>query len=153
MTLCPQLRRLMAEHQRWLSQCERRGGEGDAACAARLLALWDGEIAAHLRVEEEVLLPELSRRIPESDAALVFTLGDHVVLRRMARELRTAWPGEQAGLLLEFTGKLAEHAAFEERTLFPILQENLGTARLAGFESELATTPATKTPPRRGAAR
>ena len=149
MTLCPQLRRLQAEHQRWLAQCERRGDEGDAPFAARLLTLWDGEIAAHLRVEEEVLLPELSRRIPESDAALVFTLGDHVVLRRMARELRTAWPGEQAGLLIEFTGKLAEHAAFEERTLFPILQDNLGTQRLAAVADELVAAPAARKLPRR----
>jgi len=142
--LCPQLRRLKAEHQRWLEQGARRGqagggsGETDAAWAARLLALWDGEIAAHLRAEEEVLLPELSRRIPESDAVLVFTLGDHVVLRRLARELREAGPGARAGLLLQFTQKLAEHAAFEEQTLFPILQAEVGTARLAGVEGELA---------------
>ena len=139
MALCLQLRRLQAEHQRWLAQSGRRRSEPDAAWTARVLALWETEIVAHLRVEEEVLLPELSRRIPESDAVLVFTLGDHVVLRRMARELRSAWPGEQATLLLEFTARLAEHAAFEERTLFPILQEHLGTAGLARFESELVS--------------
>jgi iron-sulfur cluster repair protein YtfE (RIC family) len=147
--LCPQLRRLEAEHHRWLAQCGRRGGEPDAEWTARLLALWDAELAAHLRVEEEVLLPELSRRIPESDAVLVFTLGDHVALRRMARALRTAWPGEQAALLLEFTARLAEHTAFEEQTLFPILQENLGTARLAGIGSELVTGQPVEKGPRR----
>jgi iron-sulfur cluster repair protein YtfE (RIC family) len=146
--LCPQLRRLQAEHQRWLLQSGRRavpGGQGgretDAAWAARLLALFDGEIVAHLRSEEEVLLPELSRRIPESDAVLVFTLGDHVVLRRLARALREAAPDALGALLLQFTGKLAEHAAFEEETLFPILQTEVGTARLAGVEGELAAQP------------
>lgn len=96
-----------------------------------------------------MLLPELSRRLPASDAALVFTLGDYVALRRMVREVRAAWPGEQAALLLEFTARLAEHAAFEQRTLFPILQANLGTARLAGFESELVTDAAARKSPRR----
>ena len=57
----------------------------------------------------------------------------------MARALRCAWPGERASLILEFTAKLAEHAAFEEKTLFPILQENLGTARLAGIDSEMVS--------------
>jgi iron-sulfur cluster repair protein YtfE (RIC family) len=142
--LCPQLQRLQAEHRAFVAQCGRQGSERDAAWTARLLALWDTEIVPHLRVEEEVLLPELSRRIPESDASLVFTLGDHVVLRRLARELRSAWPGEQAALLLEFAARLAEHAAFEERTLFPILQENLGTARLAAFASELAIDQTTR---------
>jgi hemerythrin-like domain-containing protein len=88
-----------------------------------------------------VLLPELSRRIPESDAVLVFTLGDHVVLRRLARELREAAPDGLSALLLQFTSKLAEHAAFEEQTLFPILQTEVGTERLAGVEGELAAQP------------
>lgn len=44
-------------------------------------------------------------------------------------------------------------AAFEEKTLFPILQENLGTARLAGIDNEMVSTQRVekmKPSPRRG---
>jgi iron-sulfur cluster repair protein YtfE (RIC family) len=136
--LCPALRSLSADHARWLAAVERREREDEASRAARLLALWEGEILPHCRGEEEVLLPELARRIPEADAVIVFTLGDHVVLRGLVRELRGAAAsgcGEVAGRLAR---KLAEHVAFEERTLFPALQETLGCDRVAALATEMA---------------
>ena len=42
------------------------------------------------RAEEEVLLPELTHRVSEAAALVVFTLGDQMVLRRLVRELRAA---------------------------------------------------------------
>ncbi len=140
MTLCPELRRLSAEHARWLSEVERWEREDQASRSARLLALWDAEILPHCRAEEEVLLPELARRISEADALIVFTLGDHVVLRRLVRELREAEGPERFAAIEGFERKLAEHVDFEERTLFPGLQETLGCDRLAGFAADLAAT-------------
>ncbi len=137
MTLCPQLRRLSAEHARWLAEIERRAAEDPASRGARLLALWDAEILPHCRVEEDVLLPELAKRLSEADATVVFTLGDHVVLRRLARELRASDGPARATALAELERKLADHAAFEERTLFPALQETLGCDRLAALAPEL----------------
>jgi iron-sulfur cluster repair protein YtfE (RIC family) len=135
-TLCPQLRRLVAEHARWRADVGRRAGSA-ADRAARLLALWEAEILPHCRAEEDVLLPELARRLSEADATVVFTLADHVALRRLARELRDA-PGDgRGGALAAFEGKLAEHAEFEERTLFPALQEKLGCDRLAALAPEI----------------
>jgi hypothetical protein len=98
-----------------------------------------------------VLLPELSRRIPEADAVIVFTLGDHVVLRRLVRELREASGparGEGADRLAR---KLAEHLEFEEQTLFPAVQESLGCERLAALARELATPETESTLPQLGA--
>jgi hemerythrin-like domain-containing protein len=135
-TLCPQLRRLQAEHARWLAAL---GHEGDAHRAARLLALWEEEIQPHCRREEEVLLPELSRRIPEADAVIVFTLGDHVVLRRLVRELRETCEPERGEAADRLAHKLVEHLEFEEKTLFPAAQESLGCDRLAALARELAT--------------
>lgn len=134
---CAELRRLSAEHARWLAEVARLVREDEADLASRLLALWDGEILPHCRGEEDVLLPELARRISEADALIVFTLGDHVVLRRLARELRAA-PGPARAAAAGLARKLEEHVAFEERTLFPALQETLGCVRLAGLANEMA---------------
>ncbi len=138
MNLCPQLRRLQAEHSRWLAGCGRRGGEAEADHAARLLALWDAEILPHCRAEEDVLLPELARRLSEADAVVMFTLADHVALRHLVRALRHAAPSERSVSIEALGRKLAEHAAFEERTLLPAAQESLGCDRLAALGGELA---------------
>lgn len=138
MNLCPELRRLSAEHARWLARIARQAREDDASHAARLVALWDAEVLPHCRAEEDVLLPDLARRVSEADALIVFTLSDHVALRRLVRELRAAEGPARSAALASLEQKLAEHLAFEERTLFPALQETLGCDRLAALGSELA---------------
>jgi hemerythrin HHE cation binding domain-containing protein len=134
-TPCPELRRLSAEHARWLAELARREGEDRAS---RLLALWDGEILPRCRSEEDVLLPELACRLSEADAVIVFTLGDHLVLRRLARRLRASQGAARAEAAAALVRKLEEHVSFEERTLFPALQEALGCTRLSGLSKELA---------------
>jgi hypothetical protein len=134
-TLCPQLRRLSADHARWLVELARPAGVDGGG--ARLLALWDVEIQPHCRAEEEVLLPELARRLSEADAVIVFTSGDHLVLRRLVRDLRNATGPTAAVAAAALAGKLAEHIHFEERTLLPALQETLGCDRLGELQGEL----------------
>jgi iron-sulfur cluster repair protein YtfE (RIC family) len=136
--LCPELRRLSAEHARWLARIARQVQEDEASHAARLVALWDAEVLPHCRAEEDVLLPDLARRVSEADALIVFTLGDHVALRRLVRELRAAEGQARSAALASLELKLVEHLAFEERTLFPALQETLGCDRLAALGGELA---------------
>ncbi len=159
MNLCPELRCLSAEHARWLAEIEREAPEGGPDRAARLLALWDAEILPHCRAEEDVLIPELARRLSEADATVVFTLGDHVVLRRLARELRAADGAARAATIAALERKLVEHARFEERTLFPALQDALGCSRLAALAREITKQeprhpvdgpPATNAPGKKG---
>ena len=137
MKLCPQLRRLSGEHGRWLAELARSGPGGEEGRAARLLRLWDAEILPRCRLEEEVLIPELARHLSEADAVVVFTLGDHVALRALARELRRARGVERGKALVALERKLAQHVGFEERTLFPVLQETLGCEELARLAAEL----------------
>ena len=132
MNLCPELRRLQAEHARWLEELGVEEGRED-----RLLALWEEEILPHCRREEEVLVPELSRRIPEADASILLALSDHVGLRRLARELRAARGPERREVAARLARRLAEHVAFEERTLFAAAQAELGSERLAALGREL----------------
>ena len=138
MNLCPELRRFQAEHARWLAELAGWGPGTEAGDAARLLALWEDEILPRCRRVEDVLLPELARRIPEADAVIVFTLGDHVVLRGLVRELRGAPEPGCREVAARLGRKLLEHLAFEERTLFPAVQETLGCDRLAALGSELS---------------
>ena len=137
MNLCPELRRLQTEHARWLAELAARAPGAEAGEAARLLALWEEEILPRCRRVEDVLLPELARRIPEADAVIVFTLGDHVVLRGLVRELRGAAEPERREVAARLGKKLAEHLAFEEGSLFPAAQEALGCDRLAALGCEL----------------
>jgi hypothetical protein len=135
---CPELRRLSAQHASWLAEVAALGGGNGSDRASRLLDLWDREILPHCRAEEDVLLPELACMVSEADALVVFTLGDHVVLRRLARELRAAEGAERLAAAVALARKLEEHVAFEERTLFPALQDTLGCVRLAGLAKEIA---------------
>jgi Hemerythrin HHE cation binding domain len=143
-SLCPQLRRLSADHARWLEALARPASAGGGG--AWLLALWDAEIQPHCRAEEEVLLPELARRLSEADAVIVFTSGDHMVLRGLVRDLRKATGPACAAAAAAFAGKLADHLTFEERTLLPALQETLGCDRLAELQVELTEAGSSRIP-------
>ncbi len=138
MTLCPQLRRLSAEHARWAENFAGWEGTAEEDRCSRLLALWQLEILPHCRAEEDVLLPELTRRLSETDAVIVFTLSDHVTLRRLARELEEANDSQRPAARGALERKLLEHTEFEERTLFPAIQEALGCDRIARLGPELA---------------
>lgn len=144
MSLCPQLRRLSADHARWLGELARSANAHGSG--ARLLALWDAEIQPHCRAEEEVLLPELARRLSEADAVIVFTSGEHMVLRRLVRDLRNATGPAAAVAAAALAGKLAEHLHFEERTLLPALQETLGCDRLGELQGELTEAGSSRRP-------
>jgi hemerythrin HHE cation binding domain-containing protein len=143
-SLCPPLRSLSADHARWLAALARpTGADGGGA---RLVALWDAEIQPHCRAEEEVLLPELGRRLSEADAVIVFTLGDHLVLRRLVRDLRSATGPAAALAATALAARLAEHFHFEERTLLPALQETLGCDFLCELQGELNEAGSSQTP-------
>lgn len=144
MTLCPQLRRLSADHARWLAALARPASADEGG--ARLLALWDAEIQPHCRAEEEVLLPELARRLSEADAVVVFTTGDHLVLRRLVRDLRSATGRAAVEAAAALAEKLAEHFQFEERTLLPALQETLGCDLLGALQDELTQADFSRSP-------
>jgi hypothetical protein len=135
--LCPQLGRLAVDHPRWLARIERRSGEDEARYAARILALWEEEVLPRCRVEEEVLLPELTRQLSASDAVVVFAMGDHLVLRQLVREARAAEGPAQSQALEALASRLAEHLRFEDRILFPQLQATLGCLRLSALAGEM----------------
>lgn len=95
------------------------GSDLDRAATA-FLALFARETMAHMRYEEEQLFPLLDPDDRTQREYLLRALGEHAGLHRLAAALRHAPTPEvanTAGSLLQ------EHVRFEERALFPLLEE------------------------------
>lgn len=139
---CAALRRLAAEHRR-AEEAAHRFREAAASPhpleeeTRRFLRVWRHVVVPHHRKEEEVLLPDLARRIPEGDALILLPLADHVVLRRLVREIERSPEPRRRELADELVERLAEHTRFEEESLYPALEETLGRARLTEIAGEL----------------
>jgi hemerythrin-like domain-containing protein len=101
------------------------------------LEVWRVEIEPHFRAEEEIVLPAFSQAVAVEDPRIVRTLSEHVALRRAVRDLERA-EGEQRQILAEAIGlALEDHIRFEERVLFPAIEEALEGPRLAELAREL----------------
>ena len=127
------LRGLSDDHHRALvlaRELRRAGsaepGERPEQLAARIRAQFEAELEPHFRVEEDVLLPALSRR---GETELVErTLQDHERLRSWVR-------GEWSGSTAQEIGALLErHVRFEERELFPSAEARLTESELRSVE-------------------
>lgn len=87
--------------------------------SARVVSCFAAELEPHFVIEEQELLPQLTRA---GDAALVAqTLAEHAGLRTLADRLRTP----DATALADFAELLSAHVRFEERELFEALQERI----------------------------
>jgi hypothetical protein len=106
---------------------------GEAVAAFR--RAWEAEIQPHFRLEEEILLPELARVLPADDPLIIRTLVEHVALRRAAADLFDAPDPARAG---EAARLLHDHIRFEERVLFPTVEERLEGQALAAVGEALA---------------
>jgi len=119
------LQPLSREHHTALTlakACERAVLSGDAAqvelaCQGAIRAFSD-ELETHFQLEEQTLLPLLNS--PETQPLAVRTLGDHRQLHDLLAGLQLA----NVAALDSFGKCLAAHVRFEERELFPAL-ENL----------------------------
>lgn len=147
MRRCDLFRALSREHRRVIREAGRLCRALERPTSSRravdaFLAMWATEMVPHQRKEEEVLIPELSARVAECDPLVVLTVVDHVVLRRLVREMGAAPAEQMASLAARVARKVAEHAQFEEHTLFPALAATLGPTRLQQLDRELcAHTP------------
>jgi len=102
--------------------CERAAQSGDAAmvnsACQRAIRAFSAELEPHFKIEESALLP-LLRGTGES-LLVQRTLSDHQKLRGLAKVLNQ----NDTGALHEFGKCLSAHVRFEERELFPAI-ENL----------------------------
>jgi len=135
MNRSPQLRDLSEQHHHGLVAARhmRLAGQGDRPLfetLAEFLSAWRREIRSHFRSEEDVLLPHFARVVPADDPLIVRTLTEHVAFRRSILELRLAGEEATVAMAMQIGQALDDHIRFEERELFPAIEEALGEERL-----------------------
>lgn len=124
------LQPLSRDHLKSLLAAKRLRNATDAAVAGQdFLAFWESEGRRHFRVEEEVLLPGWALHRPVDRVAVARMLEEHLAIRRGA--LRAV--GAEASLeeLRDLGRLLDDHVRFEERELFPMVEQALEPDDLA----------------------
>jgi hemerythrin-like domain-containing protein len=129
----PELAQLSRDHHVALEAAlllRRAGDENLAAAVERFTEFWRERGERHFEIEEELLLPAVG----EEDAEWA---GHAARVRREHGEIRTrsAQISGDLAAARELGELLNDHVRFEERTLFPLLEERLSRAAL----SELGT--------------
>lgn len=118
------LRSLSRDHHQALVIAQRMQRTDDAAeAAAAFLEFWTREGERHFRIEEEVLLPLWASLGNVDDEAAARLSREHLAIRSAALELASQTP--PSARLHALGAELAAHVRFEERELFPLIEEDL----------------------------
>jgi iron-sulfur cluster repair protein YtfE (RIC family) len=143
----PELRTLSEDHHHGLVQARklRRATEADGADSAeaavkRFLDFWQRDTSLHFRKEEEVLLPVIARYGGDlSREPLLEMIEDHVRIRGLVMQLSDEAIGGIVRLetLHEIGERLEAHIRFEERVVFPLIEESLSKAALTELAARL----------------
>jgi hemerythrin-like domain-containing protein len=123
------LRPLSREHLVALLTAKRlKEATGLEEATRAFLEFWEQEGAHHFRVEEEVLLPNWALHSEVERNGVARMLEEHLAIRREALRLdageATLEDARELGVLLH------DHVRFEERELFPLVEEALDAASL-----------------------
>jgi hemerythrin-like domain-containing protein len=123
------LRPLSREHLNALLASKRLREAGNLAEAAQaFLGFWRDDGQRHFRVEEEVLLPTWAAHAEVDRPGVSRLLDEHLQIRREALRLASGdlslEGARQLGQLLH------DHVRFEERQLFPMVEEALDAESL-----------------------
>jgi hemerythrin-like domain-containing protein len=121
------LRALSHQHHQGLFaalQLKRAGRETAVEARQVFLEFYARDGARHFRAEEELLLPAFARHTSVDDPAIVRVLTEHVDLRGRGQDLERSADPDPA-TLRELGERLESHIRFEERVLFPMIEEAL----------------------------
>lgn len=130
------LRPLSREHLHALFAAKQLREADDLEGATEVfLGFWRGDGRRHFRVEEEVLLPTWAAHAEVDREGVSRMLEEHLAIRRQALRLER---GELSLDDLRELGRLLhDHVRFEERRLFPLVEEALDPARLGQLAEAL----------------
>ena len=130
-------------HQGLFAALQLKRARRDTATEARtaFLDFFEREGARHFRAEEELLLPAFARHSEVDQPAIVRVLTEHVDLRRRGQDLEASADQDPAALR-ELGERLESHIRFEERVLFPMIEQALPVDELERLGASLATTEA-----------
>ena len=126
-------------HQGLFAALQLKRARRDTAAEARkvFLDFFEREGARHFRAEEELLLPAFARHTDVDDVAIVRVLTEHVDLRGRTQDLERSTDPDRAALR-ELGERLESHIRFEERVLFPMIEEALPVDELERLGAALA---------------
>lgn len=93
--------------------------------------------SSHFRAEEELLLPAFARHTGVDDPAIVRVLREHADLPGRAQDLERSADPDPAALHV-LGERLESHIRFEERVLFPMIEEALSLNELARLGAAFA---------------
>jgi hemerythrin-like domain-containing protein len=123
------LRALSREHLNALLAAKvLREGNDIEAVSEVFLEFWEDQGQRHFRIEEEVLLPKWALHAEVDRPGVARMLEEHLAIRREALRLKA---GEASLEEAQRFGELLhDHVRFEERELFPKVEEGLDPAAL-----------------------
>ena len=129
----PSLAPLSHDHQHGLAvalQLRRATAQTASAARGEFISFWEEEGDRHFRVEEELLLPAVTHHVPAAHEAVVRVLVEHVALRRRAADVALT-PMPELEDLQALGDRLHQHIRYEERVLFPLIEDALPDSELA----------------------
>lgn len=85
---------------------------------------WDHHLAAHFKEEEAFLFP------PLQDEQVQKALDDHQKIKTFVEKIDVPGMESEEDVLLELADSVDDHIRYEERVLFPHLQEKLSEEQL-----------------------
>ena len=124
-------------HQTLFAALKLKRWDDQAAATDDFLGFWHAQGADHFRIEEDILLPAWLAGDEGADERLATrVLTEHLEARALVRKLEhesaAADDLKQLGELLE------RHVRFEERELFPAIEDGLDDDALEQLGAELA---------------
>jgi hemerythrin-like domain-containing protein len=124
---------LMQQHREVEAMFERFNTEGDPSIAMTICE----EIDRHATLEEQLVYPELDRRVDHSMAREARQ--EHDEARRLISEITKADAAsdEFVELVQRLEQAIQHHVAEEEHEVFPKMREELGRDRMAQLGGEL----------------
>ena len=131
----PELAPLSRDHHVALEaalRLRRADDESVAGAVARFAEFWSAAGQRHFQIEESILLPALPPDDPEWREASARIRSEHDAIRAQAQAL-LATGGATPEAARELGETLNAHVRYEERHLFPLLEERLPADELASL--------------------
>lgn len=98
---------------------------------------WAHHFSGHFKEEEEILFA------PIKDKEVQKAMADHQKIKIFVDKISVSGMENEGDVLLEFADTVDEHIRFEERVLFPHLQEKLSVKQIKKIGGQLVHAPFT----------
>ncbi|HEU5054598.1 MAG TPA: hemerythrin domain-containing protein [Hanamia sp.] len=98
---------------------------------------WDHHFATHFKEEEEFLFTQVR------DEEVQKALDDHQKIKTFVDQVSVSGMEKEEDVLLELADTIGDHIRYEERVLFPHLQEKLSQEQLKKIGEQIIEEPLT----------